>query len=187
VRQRTTVLNDWTSVGSALASTEVKVILTAVAALTMWLVWRRWTEPMMLVLPLVLEASVFITVTWLVRRPRPDVPRLEGSPVDSSFPSGHVAAAAVYGALAVVVAWHTRKIWIRVVVGAVTALVVLAVALSRMYRGMHAFTDVVAGAVLGFVAVVLAWWMVRELMRRGVSEQRAGVVPAAGELEGTRA
>ena len=60
-------------------------------------------------------------------------------------------------------------------------LVAVIVAVSRVYRGMHFFTDVIAGAILGLVAVVLAWWMVRVLMRRGVAEHDQVVWPANAE------
>jgi undecaprenyl-diphosphatase len=83
------------------------------------------------------------------------VPRLDGSPVGSSFPSGHTAAAAAYAAIAVVVFWHTRTVWLRILSVAVTTLIAGVVATSRMYRGMHFLTDTIAGALLGCVAVAL--------------------------------
>ena len=152
---RTPDLNDYTVWGSDLADTFIKIAVTAVLALLLFLLWRRWVDPLMLIVSLVLEASVFITVTWLVRRPRPDVLRLEGSPVDSSFPSGHTAAAAAYGALVVVVFWHTRNRLARVAIVLLCAAVTAIVGLSRMYRGMHYLTDVVIGVVLGVVCVAI--------------------------------
>ena len=169
VERRTPRLDSWTAVGSSLSSTEVKVAVTAIAALVCALLWRRWLEPLMLIVPLGLEASVFITTTWLVGRPRPDVSRLEGSPVDSSFPSGHVAAAAAYAAIAIVVCWHTSQRWLRVVAGSTVCLVVVIVAYSRMYRGMHHLTDVIAGAVLGAVCVWLSWRVLRQKDERAES------------------
>ena len=144
-----------------LADTFVKIIVTAVIAGIMLAVWRSWREPLMVAIPLILEASVFITVTWIVGRPRPDVPRLEESPVDSSFPSGHTAAAAAYSAIAVVVFWRFRNVWVR------TAVVVLVVAIpiivggARVYAGMHYLTDVVAGVLLGLASVFVVWLVLR--------------------------
>jgi undecaprenyl-diphosphatase len=156
VAHRTPNLNRYTVWGSDLADTFIKIAATAVLALVLWLLWRRWIEPLMLVIPLVLEASAFITITWLVQRPRPDVNRLEGSPVDSSFPSGHVAAATAYGALVVIVFWHTRNRWARISVVSLCTAVIAVVGLSRMYRGMHFLSDVVAGVVLGAASVAVA-------------------------------
>ncbi|MEO5841723.1 MAG: phosphatase PAP2 family protein [Acidimicrobiales bacterium] len=156
VDHRTPNLDRYTVWGSDLADTFIKIAATAVCALVLWLLWRRWLEPMVLIMSLVLEASAFITITWIVKRPRPDVPRLEGSPVDSSFPSGHTAAAAAYGALAVIVFWHTRNRWARALVALLCAAVTATVAVSRMYRGMHYLSDVVAGVVLGAAAVAIS-------------------------------
>jgi len=163
---RTAWLNRATFIGSELADTVVKISVTALVALIMLAVWKRWLEPLMVSLALVLEASVFITTTWTVGRPRPDVPRLETSPVGSSFPSGHVAAAVVYSAIAVVVCWHTRKTWARVLAFGLVALIAAAAGFSRMYRGMHHLTDVIAGALLGAAAVVITRWLLVRAARR---------------------
>ena len=165
VENRTEDLNVASKWGSDLADTLVKIAVTAIVAIAMKLAWKRWREPLMMVVPLVLEAAAFITVTYLVARPRPD-DGLESSPVDSSFPSGHVAAAAAYSALVIIVFWHTRKVWARALVIVVSVLVPLIVALSRMYRGMHFLSDVVAGAALGVAAVALSWWMIHRAIVR---------------------
>lgn len=153
VSRRTPTLNSLTFVGSMMADTMVKIIVTAVVAIVMLIVWKRWLEPLMVVVPLVLEALTFITVTKLVGRPRPNVPRLETSAVGSSFPSGHMGAAVVYSGIIVVVFWHTRRQWIRVLAAAVAVLIPAFVGFSRIYRGMHYLTDVVFGALLGGAAV----------------------------------
>jgi undecaprenyl-diphosphatase len=153
--QRTPNLNTYTMWGSDIADTAIKIVATAVIALVLLALWRRWLEPLVVVVSLVLEAAVFISVTWLVDRPRPDVERLEGSPVNSSFPSGHTAAAAAYAALAVVVFWHTRTRWIRLLAAGLAVVVTLVVAVARMYRGMHYLSDVLVGVVLGAVSVAI--------------------------------
>lgn len=167
---RTPRMDTLTAIGSGLAETWVKVLATLIAVVVCRLVFHRWLESLVLALPLVLEASVFITVTFLVKRPRPPVPRLDGSPVDSSFPSGHVAAAVVYGAAFLVVTLHSRRWWPRVLVLVLSVAVAFAVAWSRMYRGMHHLTDVVAGAALGLSSVVVACWIVRGMWSRAVAE-----------------
>ncbi len=169
---RTHTLNSLTFVGSQLADTMVKVAATAVIALVMLLVWRRWKEPVFVVLALILEAAVFITTTWVVGRPRPNVPRLETSPVGSSFPSGHTAAAVVYSAVVVIVFWHTKKRWPRVLAVCVVTFLVLAAGFSRMYRGMHHPSDVIAGALLGAVAVAATAVIVQHGERRRLERVR---------------
>src|SRR5436190_8641957 len=153
---RTSALNPLSTVGSGLAETVTKIVATAFVMLALLSVWRRWLEPLLLATSLILEASVFITVTLLVRRDRPDVPALEHSPVSSSFPSGHVAAAVVYGAGVVIVFWHTRARWARLLSVLALVGVVVAVALARMYRGMHFLTDVSAGVLLGIASLAIS-------------------------------
>lgn len=161
VDQRTPTLNSLSFIGSMMADTVVKVVVTAIVAIAMLVRWRRWLEPLMVAVPLVLEAMSFITITTIVDRPRPDVPRLDTSPVGSSFPSGHVAASVVYSAIAVVIFWRTRARWLRYLAVAVAAALPIFVALSRMYRGMHYLTDVIMGALLGGASVLVTALVLR--------------------------
>lgn len=155
VPHRTPRLNSLTYIGSMMSDTVVKIVVTTLVALLVLFLFKRWLEPLVIVVPLVIEALCFITVTTLVARPRPDVPRLETSPVGSSFPSGHVAAAVVYSAIIIVVFWHTRRTWIRAIAAAIGVLVPICVGISRIYRGMHYFTDVIFGALLGGACVIV--------------------------------
>jgi membrane-associated phospholipid phosphatase len=155
VEQRTPAGDDWSLFGSLLAETVVKIVVTAIICVALLWALKRWLEALVVAVPLILEAMVFITVTWIVGRPRPDVERLDASPVGSSFPSGHTAAAACYAAIAIVIFWHTRKRWIRALTVAVAVAVPIIVGVARMYRGMHHLTDVIAGVLLGAATVLL--------------------------------
>ena len=166
VGERTPRLNSLSFIGSELSDTLVKIAVTAVIAIAMLIVWKRWLEPLMVVIPLVLEALCFITVTTIVGRPRPDVPHLDTSPVGSSYPSGHTAAALAYSAIVIVIFWHTRRRWIRGLAVAVAAIVPVLVALARLYRGMHFLTDVIFGALLGGASVIASYLVVRHAALR---------------------
>jgi undecaprenyl-diphosphatase len=168
VERRTPTWNTLTLVGSWLAETVVKIGVTlVVVVLLLWLT-RRWFDALFVAVSLILEASVFITVTYLVGRRRPDVPQLDDSPLGSSFPSGHVAAATCYVAMALVLMWHTRRRWLRVACAVFVGAIPIVVAVSRVYRGMHFLSDVAAGVVLGAASVWLTWWILwtAELARR---------------------
>ncbi|SPF00074.1 bifunctional phosphatase PAP2/diacylglycerol kinase family protein [Streptomyces sp. MA5143a] len=92
-----------------------------------------------------------------VRRPRPvldNVPamrRLKRQPITTSFPSGHSASAAAF---ATGVALESRG-W-----GAAVAPLATAVALSRVYTGVHFPSDVLVGAAFGVGAAYAVRGMV---------------------------
>ncbi len=159
---RTERNNDLAHWGAFMADTYVKIAASlAIAAAMLWR-WRRWHEAALIGFTLIFEASVYVVASTIVGRPRPEVDRLIDSPVATSFPSGHVAAATVYSALAIIVFWHTKAIWARALAVIVSVLVALTVAWARMYQGMHFLSDVTAGIVLGLVSV---WIGVRLLGR----------------------
>ncbi len=162
VEQRTAALDSWTEVGSAFSDTITVVIAATIVCLSTLLFGRRWHETVLIAGALLLEALVFMTSAKLVGRDRPDVEQLDVSPPTASFPSGHEGAAvAFYVGLAVVVFWQTRHRLARSLVVVLAVAIPVVVGLSRMYRGMHFFTDIVAGALLGLLAVVVAYQIVR--------------------------
>jgi undecaprenyl-diphosphatase len=152
VSVRTPALDTATHVGSYLAETVTCIALLLVAmGVARWRL-GRWFESWVIAAAIIGELWIFLAVTALVDRARPAVPHLDAAPPTSSFPSGHTGAAvALYGCIAVVL-WRTtrRGPWVRAVV-ALCCVVPLVVAVSRVYRGMHAVSDVVFGAVGGGV------------------------------------
>ena len=165
--RRTPTWNSLSHVGSMLSDTLVKVALVAVIGGAMILIWRRWHDGVFLAVVVIVEASVFVIVSFIVGRDRPPVEQLDPPAPSGSFPSGHTAAAvAFYTGLFVVVCWHTRNRAVRFVFGVIAVAAPLAVGLSRAYRGMHYPIDVVAGIVLGLAAIVV----VGAALRAGVGE-----------------
>ena len=160
----------WTSMswwGSGLAESFVKI--AAAAALSAFFLWkfRRWSEATLLVGALVLEVMIFTTSSFVVDRARPGVPKLDTIPPTSSFPSGHAAAAvAFYGALAIIVFWHTRHRVARAVVVGAAIVFPLIVGASRMYRGMHHLSDVIVGFVVGGMALWVTYLVVNGIRSR---------------------
>src|SRR6478736_3430995 len=176
VRQRTGAIDSMTAVGSHLAETPTVIAVGLVVVALVW--WRRRDlyAVGILVVGLTLEVTVFVTTTLFVDRARPPVHRLDTAPPTSSFPSGHTAAAIVlYIGLIIVVHRVWRRNAATIGVAVVLALVPVVVGLSRLSRGMHHPTDVIAGALLGTVALLVACALVgRAVARPGASDQTTG-------------
>ncbi len=107
----------------------------------------------------------------LVGRPRPTVHHLE-LVRSSSFPSGHATQATAFY-LALLIALRLRKPPLVVAVTAAVAagVLILGIALSRVYLGVHYPSDVAAGVLLG-----AAWTLVVAalLCRDATAAQTAG-------------
>ena len=98
----------------------------------------------------------------LVSRPRPPVEHLQGVS-GSSFPSGHATQASAF--------WFSLVLALRAagtpriltgVAAALSLVLVLAVAASRVYLGVHYPGDVVAGVLLGAGWTAYVWRSLRE-------------------------
>ena len=180
---RTSALNDVFLTLSRFGSTAVVLGLGSLATLLTWRRCRAVATALLIatfgrpVLEFVLKA--------LVDRERPDFRRLVGGE-GPSFPTGHVMAAfALWGLLPVVVALYTRRraIWWASV--AVSAALIAGIAASRVYLGVHWFSDVVGGLVVGtFFLLGVDWVLVcthRRYPCRLLAEARPPPAEAAPE------
>ena len=150
VTHRTDTLDTFFRSVSFLGSTKIVFIGGAVLAL---LAWRRCHMVALLVVaatlsrPLV-EHALKITV----QRGRPSIDRMVNG-VGYSFPSGHVmAAATLWLMVPLVVSLYTksRRVWMASAIASVTLVVLIAA--SRVYLGVHWPIDVLAG---GLAAAML--------------------------------
>ena len=127
----------------------------ALLIMIMLAIGRHWRQIAWVAVVLATELAIFLTVSYVVGRMRPDVVHLGSVPSTGSFPSGHIAVTvALYGTVVTLIRLHasTRLASMLALVWMVVAAVF--VGWARMYRGMHHPLDVSAGAALGLVV----WW-----------------------------
>lgn len=163
VPERTPSLNEVTRFGSDLGSSAVVLAVSAITGVVLAL-GRYWRQLAFLFFALTLEFGLFILTTLIIDRHRPTVPRLDGAPPTSSFPSGHTASAlTLYVGLAIVASTLVRSALQRVLVWMAAVLLPIVVGISRVYRGMHFPTDVAASVLLAAGALLFALLAVRSM------------------------
>ena len=154
VASRSTGIDDVFREVSFLGSTKVVILVSAIAAL---LAARRCPRLAIaiVVIALARPATEFLAKE-LVSRDRPVGNRLVGGE-GYSFPSGHpLATAASWGMLPLVAALYTKRraLWWAIAIGVWT--VVVLVAMSRVWLGVHWTSDVIASIALAVIGVALA-------------------------------
>jgi undecaprenyl-diphosphatase len=156
----------------------------AIASLGLALLRRR--REMLYVLACGSGAALGCSVLKLLfQRLRPDesVRYLLGLPQSLSFPSGHaMGSIAIVGSLVIVAfAWPIRKRW-RPGLVAVAVPLVLGVAVSRVYFGVHYPSDVIGGQLAGaaWVAALTGWFYPR-LLPAEATQTPAPVEPTRAE------
>ena len=147
--------------GSYLGETLV-VIAIATVAVAVMASRRIWDGVGLLVVGLLVEVTVFLTVSMTIARPRPDVDHLDAAPPTGSYPSGHTAAAVVlYGTLALIVATRTNSRAVKVLCWILAIALPSTVGISRLVLGMHHPTDLVGSLVGALACMVIALLAVR--------------------------
>ena len=94
-------------------------------------------------------------VKHIVRRPRPSVLRLVEES-GYSFPSGHsMVSVALYGIIVYTIYKNVKNKYVKWISIVLLSLLVLLIGFSRIYVGVHYFTDVVGGFTLGLVVLII--------------------------------
>jgi len=185
-RHRTADSNDVTKFATSLVNTLPAILIAAVVDGFLAL-RRRWREAAFLAIALTLEITVFLSVTFVINRPRPAVPRLNSTPSTGSFPSGHTAAATVlFIGIAVIVACCTRNAPARIASAIIGTAFAVTVGFARVYRGLHYPSDVFVGALLGLACLAVAVVAVRAAPPRARRRAAPGPADVGGRDEELR-
>ena len=130
----------------------VVLMLVAVSGMFLWLSRHKYSALLLLI-----STTGGIVLNNLLKagfeRPRPQIFDWGTHVVSWSFPSGHaMSAAVVYGTVAYLAARLQRRHWHRVVTLLAALVLIVLIAASRVYLGVHYPSDVLAGIIIG-----LAW------------------------------
>lgn len=91
----------------------------------------------------------------IIRRPRPNILRLVEES-GYSFPSGHsMVSMAFYGIIIYLVYKNVPNKYLKWLLISLLSLLILSIGFSRIYVGVHYFTDVAGGFLLGLAYVVI--------------------------------
>jgi membrane-associated phospholipid phosphatase len=119
---------------------------------------HTWQPLLFVAVALAGEITLFLTVTAVVDRQRPEVPQLNPNlPPTSSFPSGHVAATVVLWTAAALLAFALVHRWWRWVVLGLAVAVPALIAVERVYEGVHYPTDIAGSLLLALAWTAVVW------------------------------
>lgn len=126
---------------------------------------RYWLLALIFAVPGGLMLNVLLKYVFQRARPSFDEPLV--SLATFSFPSGHTSGATVlYGMLAAWLVCHCRSRALQALIVALALLLIVLVALSRLYLGAHYLSDVLAGMAVGGAWLVVCITSVSTLRRQ---------------------
>jgi len=108
-----------------------------------------------------------VALKLIIHRARPTYSGLSAALTSFSFPSGHtIATTLFYGAFALYLITQMESWRWRVLVALVAVFVVVLVALSRLYLGVHYLSDVMAATAEGVAWLALCYTAVNTYSQR---------------------
>lgn len=146
-------------------------LLVGAAAVALLTALRRPLDAATLIIVLAGGGMLTFVLKHLFQQPRPDLFESLAPETSYSFPSGHsLMSVCLYGYLSLLVLFeHPRKTW---PLALALLLLPLGIMASRLYLGVHWFTDVIAGG------LVASFWLTICLMLRRVALRRRNHDPA---------
>jgi undecaprenyl-diphosphatase len=167
----------------------IVMTIVIVSGMFLWLTKHKHSA-----LLLIVATTGSILVNNLLKmgfdRPRPQVFEWGQHTVSSSFPSGHaMSAATVYMTVAYLAARLQRRHISRVLTLIAATIVVVLIAISRLYLGVHYPTDVAAGVLIGIAWAALCMAMLEATLlygRRRSATMRAAEAPTPRDQEAAK-
>jgi undecaprenyl-diphosphatase len=149
----TVVFRTVTGLGAGVGLFVVALLVTAYA---MWRLRSAW--PGLLVVATVAGTElVSLTSKALIQRSRPPMQDWLTQATGYAYPSGHTLhSVCTYGVLAFIGCCLTRTLWARTAVIVAATVMILTIALSRIYLGVHWLTDVLGGVFAGLALLTVA-------------------------------
>ncbi|MHA6793450.1 phosphatase PAP2 family protein [Pseudonocardia bannensis] len=158
---------------TTIGSTAAMAVLSVLVGGWLWVRGRR-LDAVFLVVAMAGASVVFRLLKLAFDRPRPPAVDRLVNETNESLPSGHATMSIVVIGALVALAWGRRRIATRVGLLVAATLWVGTVGATRLYLGVHWFSDVLAGWLVGaaWLAVcvtVWAWWRRRPAAARSAT------------------
>jgi len=157
LRDHSTIVGDTLMSAISFVGSPAVITLIAVAAALLLIGRRRWILLGGWTVAFLGEAVLNWTLKQVIQRPRPPGALLVMHHFSYSFPSGHAMGSLVgYGMLSylLITFWATQKAT-RIVIAGASIAIVAAVGFSRIYLGLHYFSDVMGGYAAGAAWLVV--------------------------------
>ena len=146
----TTVMRMFTDIGSTTA-----VLVLGVVALGILLMKEYRSQAILFVIALAGTGILNQTLKLIFKRERPDLNRL----IDIggySFPSGHTMIAfSLYTILTYIIWRNLKSSWSRIGIAVLAVFMIIMIAVSRIYLGVHFPSDIVGGFLASSVFLFL--------------------------------
>lgn len=126
-----------------------------ILCLVVFLVFKNKQVGIFTGLSVLIGSIISVVIKYIFRRERPFHIALINE-VGFSFPSAHsLISFCLFGMLAYFVLQYVKPVWCKIILSSFLILTSILVALTRVYLGVHYFSDVVAGMFLGIAIVAI--------------------------------
>ena len=138
------------------------------------IVWKFRGKTWFLAIPVAASWGLHEIIKLFIKRPRPDALMQWMTESSSSFPSGHSSTATCLFVLLiffVVISPHLKQ-WLKILFSSLCTIAIVLVPISRLFLGMHYFSDVLAGMCWGGAFAVLGILLYRLFVDKKLKQEK---------------
>ncbi|WP_368504903.1 phosphatase PAP2 family protein [Alkalihalophilus sp. As8PL] len=141
------------------------VIISLICIMIIYLTYKKWQEVFLFIAVMIGSTAINTFTKWMIKRERPESTFVYEA--GFSYPSGHtMAAMSLYGIIIFLFWKHTRHAAARVSVIVFGITMIVTIAFSRLYLGVHYISDIIGGGLLSglwlYVTIYVYQYMIEK-------------------------
>ncbi len=153
---------------SFLGTTTPAIITVALVVVVLILITGRW-EGTLLGFVMIIAFATNRGLKLAIGRPRPDsaIVQVTTDASGNAFPSAHTMHMMVFlGLLVLLISMYLKPKWLQRTLYVLLLALLLATGTSRIYLGVHWFSDVIGGYLFGLVILAATMWLYKNKFAR---------------------
>ncbi len=138
-----------------ICSMSISILISLIVVLLLFKYNKKY-DMKIFVFTLLIGNLVIYIIKFIVSRDRPDILQLVTEST-KSFPSGHAyISTLLYGLILLIINKYSKRKY-AILLTLFYMLFIVLIGFTRIYLGVHYFTDVIGGYLLGFITLIFAY------------------------------
>lgn len=155
---------------SFIGSTKTVIFISFNLLLVIYKLYKKWQEIFLFLIVLTGSTAINQLAKFLIKRERPVSEFIIVT--GFSYPSGHtMGAMSLYGIITFLLWRHVRTFSRRIILILFSIVMIMIIAFSRIYLGVHYPSDIVGALLLSGIWLYLTIWIFQHLMENKSSEK----------------
>lgn len=136
------------------------IVSLCIFFLILFIILKKKNYGLIIAITLIISTIINNLIKFIVNRKRPLVNALVVEK-SSSFPSGHTMASVAMNGILIYLIWKSKlNKKLKIIISLFLSIISLLVMISRIYLGVHFATDVIGGAIVSIIILLIETYLI---------------------------